>query len=371
MRSYEKEEWYYGWVKHISMRVSYIFVVAVFACFSCTSLAFAQAGAGVEIKPSMIDEGADPGQVLRQDITLTNISNAEQTYYLISRDISGVTDSNTPIFADPGAEITGFELSSWLEYRTEPITLAPGASEMITITVNVPQDATPGSHFGGVFISVEPPKLREVGAGIGYEVGVIVSIRISGDAIESARIREFSSDRLIYGSPIVNFVTRVENPGNVLIRPVGPLEINNMFGRRVGVLTVNDSLGGVFPGATRAFNSKWEGEGLGFGRYQAIVGLLYGSPGSQTTVSATVSFWVLPLKVILPVLGIISLVILVTYLGIKLYVRRALDELATSGGRRVAVRARRDQGISRLMMVALSLLIVTSLFLIGLLVLFA
>ncbi len=349
----------------------YWFLLAVLL-WSFGSTVHAQApSAGVSIKPTTIERAADPGAVVEETITLTNISSTEQSYFLISKDISGVDDIGTPIFADPGAEITGFELSQWLSFSQEAITLKPNESAQVSLKITVPADASPGSHFGGLFASVQPPRLRTVGAGVGYEVGSIISIRISGDVVESARIREFSTGKLVYGSPNVDFLARIENPGNVLIRPRGPLEINNMFGKRVGFIVVNDNLAGVFPGTTRPFKVNWEDEGLGFGRYQAVVGLIYGESGRQSTVSATVSFWILPVKVIVPVLGVLSLLILVVYMGIKLYVKNALRELSTTQGRRVVARRRRDAGISRLMVVAVTLLIAVTLFLLGLLLVFA
>lgn len=353
------------------MRTRVSFLVSILLiCFFCIPTAHGQSSAGVELKPSTIEDKADPGMVLEREISLSNKSNNTQTYYLISKDISGVGESGIPIFADPGAEITGFELSTWLSYPTEPITLPPGASAQVPVTISVPQDATPGSHFGGLFVSVEPPRLRESGAGVGYEVGAIVSIRISGDVVESARIREFSTDKLLYSSQNVKFLTRVENPGNVLVRPRGPLAITNMFGKQVALLTLNETLGGVFPGTTRPYEISWTEEGIGFGRYQAVVGLSYGEDDARGSISATTSFWVLPTKIILPVLGVLSLLILVMYLGVKLYIRRALDELSTTSGRRVVARRRKDSGLSKLMVVAVTLLAVTTLFLIGLLALF-
>lgn len=330
-----------------------------------------QQSAGVELKPAIIEDKADPGYVFEREFVLTNKSATPQTYYLVTKDITGVSDAGVPIFADPGAEVTGYEISTWLQFSAEPLTLAPGDSASVPVKILVPDNATPGSHFGGLFVTVEPPKLRQTGAGVGYEVAAIITLRISGDVVESARIREFSTDKLVYGTPQVAFTTRVENPGNVLIRPRGPLEITNMFGKRVGSLIVNDTQGGVFPGVTRQFDTVWSGEGVAFGRYQAVVGLLYGETGALNTVSATVSFWILPVKILAPVLGILSLMLLSIYLGVRIYVRRALEEVATTAGRRIVVRRRKDAHMSYLMVIAVTLLVVTTLFLIGLLIFYA
>jgi len=325
---------------------------------------------GVQLQPAMIEESANPGDVLEQTMSIRNVSPNEQTYYLLKRDISGVTDNNQPIFAEEGAEVTGFEISSWLELSAEPVVVAPGATAQIAVKITVPANATPGSHFGGVFVTVEPPRLRESGASVGYEVGSIVSIRISGDVVESARIRSFSTDKLVYSAANVKFTTRVENPGNVLIRPRGPLEIYDMFGKKVDMINVNDALGGVFPGTTRNFDIEWKSKDFSIGRYQAIVSLIYGEKGRETTVSQSTSFWVLPLNVILPVLGMLAFIVLAIYFGIKIHIKRTLDRYQTPQRRGVVYR-RRDTGITRLTMIAIAMLGVTALFLILLLVLLA
>jgi hypothetical protein len=325
---------------------------------------------GVQILPAIIEEPADPGAVLQKTFAVRNVSQVEQTFYLVRRDIAGVRDDATPIFAEEGMEPTGYELSSWVSVTEEPLTIAPGAVIEVPVTITVPANATPGSHFGGIFTSVEPPRLRQTGAAVGYEVGSIISIRVRGDVIETARIRSFSTDKLVYGLPDVTFTTRVENPGSVLIRPRGPLEIFNMFGKRVDIMTVNDSKGGVFPGTTRAYETTWKTDELAIGRYQGVVSLIYGEEGRETTVSATVSFWVLPAHIILPIVGILTFLVAAVYFGVRLHIRRTLDTYQGRGVRTV-YRNRRDAGITRLTMVAIGMLAAVTIFLIGLLIVFA
>jgi hypothetical protein len=219
-------------------------------------------------------------------------------------------------------------------------------------------------------VSIEPPRLRQTGASVAYEVGSIISIRIHGDVVENARIRSFSTDHLLYNKPVVTFTTRVENPGNVLIRPRGPLEVMNMFGKRVEIMTVNDAKGGVFPGTTRAYDLTWKSNDFAIGRYQGIVSLVYGEEGSETTVSATVSFWVLPLGIILPILGVLAFTVLVIYFGVRLHIRRTLERYQGRTPSR-AVYRRRTSGVTKLTVVAIGLLVAVAVFLVAILVMFA
>lgn len=347
------------------------FLFSLFIFFSFTLSAEAQQTSGVKLLPATIEQSADPGEVINKTISITNTSDQEKTFYFGVKDISGVQNENQPIFARDGLEKTGFELSTWVSLPEEPITLAPDQEGSFDVVITVPDDATPGSHFGGIFASVEAPKLRTIGAGVGYEVGAIISIRISGDVIENARIREFSTDKLIYSSQNVEFTTRVENSGNVLIRPVGPIAIRNMFGKDVGSVVVNASQGGVFPGTERTFTTTWEGDGIGFGRYQAVTALAFGEVGSINTIDASVSFWILPMNIILPILGILLLAILILYVVVRLHIRNTVERLSTKGGRRVVHRRRKDSGTSKLVLVTIALLATVVIFLMGLLILFA
>lgn len=338
--------------------------------FLLPTLVNAQATSGIGLQPSLIEEGADPGDVLERSITLTNLSTEVQTYYLFKRDIVTVRDGGTPVYAEPGKEKTGFELTEWLDIALSEVTLEPQEQQTVPVTINVPESATPGSHFGGIFVSMQPPKLRQIGASVGYEVANIVSIRISGEVQESAIIRSFRTDKFIYGSTKVDFMAEVENKGNVLIRPYGPVEIYNMFGERVANLSINDSQGGVFPFTKRDFSISWEDDGLGFGRYEAVLSMVYGVPGRQATISSTVSFWILPMNIITPALIILGILLLTTYIMIRMYVRRTVATM--SGGRRLVQRKRqRPGGTSTLLLVMVVMLGVTAVFLIILLALFA
>lgn len=335
-------------------------------------LAYAQAPnknlAGIGLTPASIEQAANLGEVKKYNLGITNLSGARQTYYLYLKDISGVKDGGVPIFADEGAEKTGYELTSWVALNTQEITLDANEEKPVEVTISVPQNATPCSHFGGIFVSMQPPKMRKTGASVGYEVAHVISLNVAGECVDKAQIRSFSTDNFLYSKPVVNFTARVENKGTSLIRPFGPLEIYNMFGKRVAMITLNDTKAGVFPKTERPFSIIWENDGPGFGRYQAILSMVYGDQGRQSTISSTATFWILPMNIILPALGVLAFLLLCAYIFIKMYVRNTINNV--SGGTRRIVR-RRKGGTSALLLVMVVMFGVTALFLLVLLALFA
>ncbi len=347
----------------------YFFVLVIGLFFVQSSEVYAQ-GAGIKLIPATIEKAADPGTVLNETLTVTNQSDEEKQYFLYKRNIKGVEEGGVPVFADEGEEKTGYEVTEWISLQTEPVTIPPKGEVTLPLIITIPDNATPGSHFGGVFVSLEPPKLREMGAGVGYEVASIISIRISGEITDSARVRSFSTDKLFYSSKNVNFLAKIENQGNILIRPRGPLTITSMFGGQPTVILVNDNQAGVFPATVRDFEFSWEDEGIGFGRYEAVLALGYDGDGGQKTIDASLVFWVFPTKVLIPVIVGFLIISIGGYLLTRYYINQAI--MRAAGGRRIPTqRYRKQVGISRFAFVFVSLMAVLVLFLIMLLIFFA
>ncbi len=350
------------------LKVGGLFLFIFFATFFVNNVN-AQDNAGITLVPAFVEEGANPGDVLTQTLKVTNESEEDKEYFIYKRNIKGVEAGGVPIFAEDEAEKTGYEITEWIEIPTEPIKVPARGSVDMPVTIRIPGSATPGSHFGGVFVSAEPPKLREIGAGVGYEVASIMSIRISGDIIDTARIRSFSTDKLLYNTKDVHFTAKIENQGNILIRPRGPVTITSMFGTSEG-FTVNDTLAGVFPGTMRDIDFAWTSDGVGFGRYEAILALVYDGEGGQKTIDASLVFWIFPAKIMFTILGALVTIIVVGYLLTKYYINQAI--IRAAGGRRLPPQKYRKQvGISRFAFVLVSLMAVLVLFLLVLLVFFA
>ena len=328
--------------------------------------------AGVGIEPAVIDPAQQfkLGETKGFQTKIKNISGIDQVYFLSKRDIVGVREGGVPIFAEEGQEKTGYELSDWITLSTEEVFVSAGATVDFNFIMTIPQNAVPGAHFGSIVIAVEPPDMEDNGASIGYEVANIISIRVEGDVTESARIRQFSTSQYIYGSTNVEFEVVIENEGNTLVKPLGPLEVNNMYGKKVATIDFNDSQAAIFPLTTRNFKVNWTDESPGFGRYEAMLSVVYGVEGSMKTLTTTVTFWILPMNIITPALIALVVLLLLIYVVVKLYVKRSLAVVTSvSSGRRL-VRSRK-QGQFPVFLVLVSMLAVCALFFIVLLLLFA
>lgn len=328
---------------------------------------------GITIAPAIVEDRAEPGETYHFSLTVTNTSDAEQTYYLGAHDITGLDATGKPVFSEE-QEKSEYELSSWIRVPESPISLAAGESRTVAFTVQVPTDASPGSHFGGIFFDRRPPELQEgtSGTGIGFRVGNVISLRIAGDVTEIVQLHEFSTDKLVYSVPDVTFRTKIANAGNLLERPRGFIEISDMRGRSLANIAVNENGSPVFPRDERTYESHWQTEDFSIGRYQAIASIIYGVDGKQT-ITATTSFWILPLKLIGTVFAALFGAVLFVYLLVRIYIRRKLKEMGVSGrGGDINFYAHRYQRSgSKLLLLLVILLLVAVALLAALFVVFA
>lgn len=336
------------------MRKIIFLLISSFFLLTISRFAYAQEAIGVKVEPSIIEKTVSGGENLDLFLRIHNISLDPQTLTLISRDISGITEAGLPIFIE-GGEKTGFELSSWLVVPKESMIIAPGESLEVPFTVKVPPSPTPGTHIGAVFVVKPAERPKETGIGVGYQVATIVNLRVSGEANEGAELIEFRTDKRIYFSPGVKFLARVRNTGNLAVKPYGPVEIKDMFGKKVGVLIMNESAGAALPRTIRQYETLWEGEGVMFGRYQAVLSLLYGEE-SKRTISGLLNFWILPAKLALSLLGGLTILGALIFVLVKLHIRKTVRKL----GLEAVLNKHKpsERGIRAILIVAINLFLI-------------
>lgn len=291
--------------KIISLFVFYIFFLPI--------LAFAE---GVAISPAIIEKNIAPGEKYESSVTVTNPESAEKTFFLSVKDIEDIDESGQPKFSDPKAERTELDASSWFILGKTMLSVPPDSSASVSFTVSVPKNATPGWHAAALFVTSIPPETDEGNASfVGYEVGSLVNLRISGDVKDEIKIREFTTDSFIYFSPKIKFISRLEGVGNTLVRPKGIMNIKDMWGGEIATLELNKGGAAVLPGKIRNLEAEWAGTEYFFGKYQAVASFVYESGGSNRTISTYTNFYIVPFKMtVYTVLAVLFLVFIISAL---------------------------------------------------------
>lgn len=318
-----------------------IFLMAVI--FFKTENVYAQSGVGIKISPVRIEEMVDPGQSMRSEVSITNESNETKTFFVYLRDFKSEGEAGSARLIEPGSE-EGNYLASWIVISKEGIQLQPGEARTIPFSVNVPAEVGPGGYFGAIVFGTEPPRIQldneDKGAGmsVAQQTACLVLLRVKGDVYEDAQIVEFNTDKDFYSTPFaVDFTIRIENIGNVHIKPRGSISIKNMFGKEVSVVKINEKGGNILPKSIRNFAQNiWKGDNA-FGKYTASLGITYGvsadegGQGKNSLVSVK-TFWIIPWRILIPIILILLFISGVFMLFIKLYKNKAVRKAMERAG---------------------------------------
>jgi len=256
-----------------------------------------------------------PGESEVKTISVTNRYPNEKKFQIDIEDFVGSRDlqSNIKLLAD---EKGPYSLKDYLHPEIMTFRLQHGDRITIPIRVEIPLDAQPGGLFGAVIVRSIPLTKEEEALAAGQAGGgiTVVSrvaslffVRVKGDATEDGRIKEFASDKQVYGEPPVNFRVIYENNGNVYLNPYGELTVNNAIGTKIAALPIDPYY--VMPDSLRLQELKLE-RGFMFGRYTATLTLHRGYLENEVADSQTIAFWVLPWKVVIAIIIILFIIVL-------------------------------------------------------------
>ncbi len=258
-------------------------------------------GQALEVSPTVQQVSIDPGKAVVQQIRIRNITKSELVITSQINDFVPDGETGLPrLILDENAQPTSRSIKGWVTLPAS-IRLVPREAKTVTVRVNVPKTASPGSHYGVVRFSGRPPGLEGEGVSVAASIGVLEFIRVSGAVDENLKVEEFAfakdgkKRKLIEAAPGL-FVARLNNHGNVDVTPTGQIEIRNIFGRKVAALNVNLPPRIVLPDSIRRFDQPLDKATIGnkilFGRYTADLNLNYGE--GKKPVSSKIVFWVIP-----------------------------------------------------------------------------
>ena len=283
-------------------------------------------GQALEIAPPVINLKADPGQTITTKISLRGIS--DQTLLVTGQinNFSAAGEDGTPkILLDSEDDANApYSLKSWISPIPE-LTLQPHQIKDLSLTIHIPTNASPGGYFGVVRFSAVPPELKGTGVSLSASLGSLLFIRVSGQAKEGLAIEEFTAAAndnpgWLFESVPIQFIERLKDTGNTHLQPAGQITIKDMFGQKIAAVNVNLPPRNILPQSIRKFDQPLDSATLGdkmlFGRYTADLNLTYGD--SHQTVSSSITFWIIPYKLI----AIVIVLLIGGFLLVRFFIRR-------------------------------------------------
>ena len=274
-----------------------------------------QTGSGLSISPLINDPvlELDPGESATLNYTIRNVTSQPIEAVGTVNNFEADGETGQPkLILDNNAEVERGITDFISELPT--LELESLEAQEITVTVTVPTNAVPGSHYGIIRYTSSGADQEDSNVLLSASVSSIVVVEVSGDIQEGMSLVEFGvskpggtdARKLITESSAEVFL-RLENTGNNFAEPIGKVKVSNMFGSEVVNQEFNEDRGKVLPDTSRRFS--FAVADLAPGRYTVEASVAPSSGGGDIINSST-SFWVIPVWLL-----IVLLVLLVAVIG--------------------------------------------------------
>jgi hypothetical protein len=261
----------------------------------------AQVSNSIKFSPPVIEDTLAPGATKSYEVRIENGSADPLSLDVTPNDfVASDDEKGTPKILLNDNDRPSTSIKGLISVQKE-VLIAPGKSERVPVTLNIPANASPGSYFGIVRFTSKGSGKGQVA--LSASTGPLMIIRVTGKATEVLKVVKVGAltgadgqEKFVarLNSSPTKVGIRVKNEGNVHLKPVGSAIVKNMFGKQVAsVEKLNASGGNVLPGTNRIYVANL-GKKLPIGRYTIESKLLYGE-GGGSEVNASSTFWVLPL----------------------------------------------------------------------------
>ncbi len=258
------------------------------------------------VGPGKVEIELEPGESKTVEMTITNRMGDTRAFQLAVEDAAGGRSADQAVVL-LGSDRGPYTVRDYVHFPITRFELDHMERVRVPVTVTLPADAEPGGRYGSVLVSTVSRKADTGGengaapsSAIISRIGTLFFITTPGDVAKSGELKSFStipSTKLFWNGPI-NFAILFENTGSIHLNPYGHISISNMLGDEVGFVELDPWF--ALPQSLRTREISWTRELL-IGRYTATAFINRGY--DNVIDEATVTFWVIPWKMLLLVLS--------------------------------------------------------------------
>ncbi|GAA1669538.1 hypothetical protein GCM10009807_12100 [Microbacterium lacus] len=266
----------------------------------------------------------DPGQRVDDYFLVSNTGTADQAFTVVATDAFNDGEGDYALLATGESPE---QIGTWVTFENGAnrieFTLGPGQSRVLPFTMQVPADATPGDHVGGVLASVITPG-EEVN--LDRRVASRLYARVAGDLQPRLAISgidgSYNGDwwNLLSGTTTVHYT--VSNPGNVALSANASGEVRTWFGIPVDSAS-GGSIAELLPGNSATYEIAVSGVAqLGYLNAEVVLHPFVDSPDAAAQLPVSPVSRDTPL-VAVPWLLLIVFLLLGAVFGFRAWRRRA------------------------------------------------
>jgi len=214
---------------------------------------------------------ARPGTTFQNSVRVRNMGTESGTALLYAVD---ATTGQTSGAVYLGRRMPRHGVGAWITLGARSVTLAPGQSQIVPITVQVPGGAHPGDHLGGI-VAENAAVTKASGHGalqikIRHLTIAAVEVQVPGNAatlVDVTGVRAGGEHGYQY------VYLHLKNLGALTARPTGQLLISGVDGKQTATRSLR--LDTFLPGTAIDYPVLLPKEALSPGKYQATVELTY------------------------------------------------------------------------------------------------
>lgn len=157
------------------------------------------------------------------------------------------------------------DIESWVKFEQTTYTLEAGESLKLPYTVEVPADATPGGHYGVIFVETQPKDSQRETSSVERKkrIGTLLYATVNGTFEMGGTFKGIRTPGLQFTSPLKSELN-VENTGNSDFQVETVLAVSDLFGNRKFTDTKKYQL---LPKTERKIVLTWD-QAPGFGFYE-------------------------------------------------------------------------------------------------------
>jgi hypothetical protein len=312
-------------------------------------------GLNITVSPPVIELNAKPGDKINERFRVRNNQSTPVSLKIDVKKLSSDSTSGEPIPAEPTKDD---EFISWMNVDPAEVEVNPSEWQDVNFSLDIPQNAAYGYYYVLRIAPSDQTTVKGTGAAIKGQVLVVVLLNVVKDGAKAkADLVEFKPDVFVSEYLPVTFTAKVNNSGNIHVKPSGNIFIRSFHQKDVAILDINAGKQTVLPGGSRTFTSTWND---GFivrepvvengtakvdksgkpitkitinwdklthfriGPYTATLLMVYDDGKRDATIEGTTTFWLIPYTAIIVIVVTLVILILVIRFLLKWYIRREL-----------------------------------------------
>lgn len=304
------------------------------------------------VSPVFFDLIGDPGTTITTKVRIRNNTNSPVPIKLGVEKIVGDQNGNITL------KDTNDQTLSWIKFSESSIVAKPLEWTDVPFSIDIPTDAAYGYYWEISFSQDKNSPIAKSGVSLTGAAAVPILLNVNkAGAKADAKLTEFTTKDFITEYLPIDFNIKVQNTGNIHIKPHGNIFISDGRNKNLAILDVNSGLGNVIPNSSRIFTAPWDDGFLvkqpvlqdgqpkldkngrpvetlqinwnkltnfRVGKYTANLLLVFDNGKRDVPLEATITFWVFPYKALAVMLvAVVALVLIVRFL-LKYYVNREI-----------------------------------------------